>query len=214
MRYMDFHTHVLFGIDHGVKEEGTYERLISEYGKAGFSVVALTPHIYHPDVHTNTGSIRGNFAKAEEIASRYGVKVVLGSELYIDSQLDVRSLPVAGRFALCEFPPDRKPAGLEAKLGRLASSGLVPVIAHVERYRWLSPEGLRIFADCGALVQVNVAHVEDNTARKYLDSGLVDLIASDNHGDASLPMRLRNALDDNYDVLCRMQGIIDEITGE
>jgi len=60
----------------------------------------------------------------------------------------------------------------------------------------------------GALVQVNVEAVEDGSALPYLESGLVDLVATDNHGDETLPSRMLAVLNEWPRVYEKMEGMI------
>jgi protein-tyrosine phosphatase len=47
----------------------------------------------------------------------------------------------------------------------------------------------------GCLLQTNVEAVENNLSLPYLELGLIDVIATDNHGDETLPARLMDALE-------------------
>ena len=134
---------------------------------------------------------------------------LLGAELYLGSQIDVKTIPIAGRFALVEFPVSGKPIGLNRKLQQLLDQGLEPVIAHVERYPWLKPqsETFQMFKDMGAWIQVNVSGIENRTAMPYIQRDLVDIIADDNHGDRSLPKRLRACLDAYPGICARMESM-------
>lgn len=209
MSYLNLHSHLLFGVDHGVQTRDEYRMLIREYHNCGFETIALTPHLFHPDVKTNVGNIRENFRLAEEDAKAFGIRVVLGSELYLGSQNEVKTVPIAGRYALVEFPVSGRPLGLSRKLQQLLDQGLEPVIAHVERYPWLRPkdETFEMFWDKGAWIQVNVSGIENRKAIPYIDADLVDIISDDNHGDISLPRRLRNCLDQYPQILERMNSM-------
>lgn len=209
MSYLNLHCHLLFGVDHGVQTRDAYRTLIREYHECGFETIALTPHLFHPNVKTNVGNIRENFRLAEEDAKEMGIRVVLGSELYLGSQNEVKTVPIAGRYALVEFPVSGRPLGLNRKLQQLLDQGLEPVIAHVERYPWLSPKDatFEMFREKGVWIQVNVSGIENKKALPYIDADLVDIISDDNHGDISLPGRLRNCLDQYPQILERMNSM-------
>lgn len=186
-----------------------YRKLLKEYNDCGFETIALTPHLFHPNVKTNVGNIRENFRLATEDANELGIRVVLGSELYLGSQNEVKTVPIAGRYALVEFPVSGRPLGLNRKLQQLIDQGLEPVIAHVERYPWLSPKDktFEMFREKGVWIQVNVSGIENKKALPYIDADLVDIISDDNHGDISLPRRLRNCLDQYPQILERMNSM-------
>ncbi|MCF0238502.1 MAG: capsule biosynthesis protein CapC [Sphaerochaetaceae bacterium] len=209
MSCFDFHTHTLFGIDHGVQERSLFKELLVEYKKNGFDTLVCTPHLYHPLVSTNVSKIRENFLLASEDAKKVGLRLVLGCELYVGSQLELKAIPVGGKYCLCEFNPKSKPMGLDRKLKQLKDQGFEVVIAHVERYSWLNPscEEFQKLMEMDCLVQVNVSGIERKTALPYLEKGLVDIISSDNHGDLTLPQRLRKCIDSYPDVAFRMESM-------
>lgn len=204
---VDFHTHILYDVDHGVQTKKQYTRMIAKYAKQGFDTVVLTPHLHHPCAGCKSENIQKNFEEAKLIAQEHNVKVFLGCELYFDgsnTELDV--LPIAGRFLLLEFPVDMKPVMLEEKLSRLQERGYVLIIAHVERYNWLKPNSqlFRQLRNMGCLIQVNMESVRNRKAKKYLKTNMVDIIASDNHGDLRAPRKLRKELMKNSNILERM----------
>ncbi len=204
---MDLHSHLLFGVDHGVQTRDLYRALLLEYRRNGIGTLVFTPHLFHPSVKTRVENIRENFRLATEDASKVGIRTLLGAELYLDSQLEVKTIPIGGRYALVEFPVSGKPVALERKLRQLVDQGLEPIIAHVERYPWLKPqsETFQMFRDMGAWIQVNVSGVENRTALPYIQRDLVDIIADDNHGDRTLPKRLRQCLDAYPGICSRME---------
>lgn len=179
------------------------------YSDSGFSTIALTPHIYHPTVLCKVQNIRSNFAEAEEIAKKYNLQVILGSELYLEGQTDILTIPIANKYALFELPIMSKPMALELKIKKVIDLGLIPIVAHIERYGWMdcnSPE-LDLFYNLGCLIQVNVCGIENKTALPYIKKGVVDIIASDNHGEITLPSRLKRCLDSYPEILQRMQDL-------
>ena len=209
MNLLDLHSHLLFGVDHGVQTRDLYRALLLEYKRNGIDTLVLTPHLFHPTVKTRVENIRENFRLATEDAKKVGIRTVLGAELYLGSQLEVKTIPIGGRYALVEFPVSGKPIALERKLQQLVDQGLEPIIAHVERYPWLKPqsETFQMFKDIGAWIQVNVSGIENRTAMPYIQRDLVDIIADDNHGDRSLPKRLRRCLDAYPGICSRMESL-------
>lgn len=202
---IDFHTHILFDVDHGVQDKKTYTRMIKKYAKQGFDTVVLTPHLYHPSAGCKSENIKTNFEEAKEIAKQYNVNVYLGCELYFDglesSDMDVYAID--DHFLLVEFPVDMKPINMEARLLELQKRGYVIIIAHVERYAWIKPKSqiLASLRNMGCMIQVNMGSVKTRIVKQYLKSRMVDIIASDNHGDLRAPKKLRKVLMKNPDIL-------------
>lgn len=210
MGLCDFHCHLLPQIDDGYVALEGFSRMLSLYKESGVSTLAFTPHIYNPYVTTNIGSLRETFAWASKVALDMGMVTYLGSELFVGTQEELKCIPIADKYCLVEFGLSLPPANLIPRLEKLTGEGLTILLAHVERYRWLTPtnSALERLLALGALVQVNVEAVEDGSALPYLEAGLVDLIATDNHGDETLPNRMLAVLNEWPEVYKKMEGMI------
>ena len=119
-------------------------------------------------------------------------ELVLGWEIMLDAPgVDLRSpdlhLGNSGA-ALVEFPRMSVPPGATQELLRIRMSGVTPVIAHPERYHQCTSEVVQEWRSVGAVIQMDAVMIFGNApvsrlARKLLEEGLVDCIASDTHGD-------------------------------
>ncbi|HKL60576.1 MAG TPA: CpsB/CapC family capsule biosynthesis tyrosine phosphatase [Sphaerochaeta sp.] len=210
MGLCDFHCHLLPLIDDGYVSVEGFSRMLSLYKESGVSSIAFTPHIYNPYVTTNIGSLRATFTWASKMALNMGITTYLGSELFVGTQPELKCLPIADKYCLVEFGLSLPPANLISRLEKLQDEGLTLILAHVERYRWLNPTSpmMERLLSLGALVQVNVEAVEDGSALSYIESGLVDLVATDNHGDETLPSRMLAVLNEWPEVYKKMEGMI------
>ncbi len=210
MGICDFHCHLLPQIDDGYVSVEGFTRMLSLYKESGVSSIAFTPHIYNPYVKTSIGSLRDTFTWASKVAMDMGMVTYLGSELFVGDQAELKCIPIADKYCLVEFGLSLPPANLIPRLEKLQSEGLTVILAHVERYRWLNPSSsmLERLLALGALVQVNVEAVENGSALSYLKSGLVDLVATDNHGDETLPSRMLAVLNDWPKVYDKMERMI------
>ena len=121
-----------------------------------------------------------------------GLTLLRGWEIMIDIpgvDLRDRRLGLGGSAAvLVEFPRMNVPAGAEGELMRLRMSGILPVLAHPERYWGCTPAMVRTWRNAGAAIQMDASMLlgsanASRLARALLAEGLVDCIASDNHGD-------------------------------
>ena len=71
---------------------------------------------------------------------------------------------------------------------RICRSGVVPVVAHPERYFGCTLDTVRAWRDAGAVIQTDATMLLARgpmtaLAKSLLGAGLVDCLASDNHGD-------------------------------
>ena len=115
---------------------------------------------------------------------------------------------------LCETNVDFAPDCYLDSLRRLRDKGLKIILAHVERYNWLSPESetFRILRDeLECLVQVNARSVSSEKAQSYLRSDAVDFIASDNHGNFEYPAILMEKIVGNPRVYQKMSRFAQNI---
>jgi tyrosine-protein phosphatase YwqE len=76
-------------------------------------------------------------------------------------------------------------------LGRVVETGLLPLLAHPERYTCCSPEAVSRWREIGARMQVDATTLlstqsRGQRARALVAAGLADIIAADNHGDDRL----------------------------
>jgi tyrosine-protein phosphatase YwqE len=73
-------------------------------------------------------------------------------------------------------------------LARVVAGGLLPVLAHPERYTCCTPGAVRRWREAGARMQVDAttllsSQARGQRARALLSAGLADILAADNHGD-------------------------------
>ena len=116
-----------------------------------------------------------------------------GWEIMLDipgADLRSRALGLGGSSAvLIEFPHTGVPTGATEELYRLRSSGIVPVLAHPERYSECAVDLVREWRQIGVVIRVDrfalaAGGPMGKLARALLENGLADLLASDNHGDS------------------------------
>jgi protein-tyrosine phosphatase len=92
------------------------------------------------------------------------------------------------RYILVEFPRQVAPTTVVDALTLVLEIGLVPVVAHPERYSCCEPRLASRWQEMGALLQLDgptllMPRTRGHRARELLSHGLCDIIAADNHGD-------------------------------
>jgi len=130
-------------------------------------------------------------AKVQERAPA-GLTLVSGFEIQLDlpnADLTDPRLHLAGSTAaLVEFAGMTVPPNSARELYRIRMSGVVPVLAHPERYSGATLELVEAWRGSGAVMQVSAALLFGRAsvcrlARALLQRGFADILASDNHGD-------------------------------
>jgi protein-tyrosine phosphatase len=195
---IDLHSHILPGLDDGAATVADALALARAAAAVGVTTVAATPHVRDdyptsPDEMEQAVSALGRTLGDAGVA----VEIVAGGELSLDrlerlAEAHIRrfTLGGTGRYVLVEFPYYGWPFTLEAQLRRLRGQGIVPVLAHPERNPEVqqSPQRLERLRRGGALAQVTIDSLTGvlgrrarRTARALLETGDVDLLATDSH---------------------------------
>lgn len=146
MGLCDLHSHVLFGIDDGAPDLGTSLAMLRGLVALGYDRVTATPHQKAAQYLPTARQIADTHAEVTAALAAAGIVVELGlaAENYWDDVFHARlaesgapELPRydGGRAFLFEIPNAELPTRFEESLFRIATRGLLPVLAHPERYR-------------------------------------------------------------------------------
>ncbi len=209
MGLVECHAHILPFVDDGVRTKEQWLQVLGAYAGAGFSHVVTTVHLYNPQVTTRTENIRPMHEWAKEEAKKRSIELLLGSETYVGGTLDPRVLPFMDNFVLLEVDTQTEPLFLLHHAYGLLKRGYSVILAHIERYRWFDPDSNLVnkLREMGVYFQCNVEGVEKGEANRYLEIGLVDIIAGDNHGDPAQPARLAALLETHGTIRRRMENL-------
>ncbi len=225
---IDFHSHVLPGIDDGSSSTEESLAMLEMLAAQGITRVVATPHFYPR--HDRPETFLARRAEAEyrlrtAMSQREGLpKLSLGAEVFFFggmSQSDsIPELAFDGKKCiLVEMPDGNWTESMYKELKNIYKyHGIVPVIAHVERYigsfrmRNL-PERLEKLP---VLVQSNADFfLNPKTRRKalrMLDKGQIQLLGSDCHNISQRPPRMGEATEIIRNALG--QGCLDGICAQ
>jgi len=190
---IDIHSHLLPGVDDGSPSVELSVAVLARFARDGVTTLVCTPHLRATDAarapyEEYADVFAGLVARAPTVPA-----LKLGWEIMLDApgiDLGAPHLRLGGSAAvLVEFPRSGVPARAADELLRLRNSGIVPVVAHPERYWGCTADTVRAWRACGAVIQTDAAMLLGNgpmtrLAKQLLEEGLVDCLASDNHGDA------------------------------
>lgn len=201
----DLHTHILPGMDDGARDLSTALALLEQEARQNVHNVALTNH-YHCEAETVDDFLGRRERAFSELRAAAPADICLkqGCEVFFSPMLtavDAAALCLEGtNYLLLELPILQKPAFLREVLLHLRSLGLVPLIAHVERYAYVrrDPTLLADWIDLGALIQVSSGSLTGRDGafvRKLIKWGLVHVLASDAHSVSYRPADLKPGLD-------------------
>jgi protein-tyrosine phosphatase len=189
---IDIHTHLMPGVDDGSPSVEVSLPILERFVEEGVEVVVCTPHLQASRVSQAPHEEYEMIFRELRARAPRDITLLRGWEIMIDvPSVDLRDrrLGLGGSAAvLVEFPRMNVPAGAEAELMRLRMTGVIPVLAHPERYWGCTPTMVRTWRHAGAAIQMDASMLlgrpsASKLARALLTEGLVDCIASDNHGD-------------------------------
>jgi len=142
---IDWHSHILPGIDDGPENIEQSLAMASALSAAGFSTVYCTPHLIRGCYEAANDEVRRGVAELQERLDGSGIPLTLrpGREYCLDEYL-LASLadPLTlgdSRLVLIEILPHITAEMVRRVLYGVVRSGFTPVIAHPERCRLLEP---------------------------------------------------------------------------
>jgi protein-tyrosine phosphatase len=195
--FVDLHAHYLPALDDGATGREMTMQMVRAVAALGFVELFATPHQRSGMFMPGRDAIANAFAAVSaEVASQGpAVRLGLGAENFWDDvlhgRLRERTIPAYddGPAFLFEVNPQLMPPGLENELFQLRVAGMLPVMAHPERYVAIQRDidvaerlgrHAVLMVDLGALDGAH-GRAEMKTARRLVDEGLVHAAATDIH---------------------------------
>ena len=158
----DWHSHILPDVDDGIRSMKEALAVLARYEELGFREVWLTPHIME-DIPNTTVHLRERFAELRE-AYKGGIQLHLAAENMLDTLFEERLeaddlLPIGSKadHLLVETSYFNPPLDLYGLLEKIISKGLRPILAHPERYTYMTTADYRRLKEKGVLFQMNMA---------------------------------------------------------
>jgi protein-tyrosine phosphatase len=162
--------------------------------RQGITDVCLTPHL--PAGRAEAGPPAGHQRAFEALRAQApsAPRLHRGAEVMLDRPITrpvalARNVTLGGsRYILVEFPRLVAYDTVTNALTQVAQLGLIPVLAHPERYSCCSVDAVRHWRSVGAKMQVDAttllaSQARGQRARQLVAEGLADILAGDNHGD-------------------------------
>ena len=195
---IDIHTHVIPNVDDGSPNLETSIAMIKHEISIGVDTIYCTPHhIYHRYEKT-VEEIKKNFLLLKEAVEKENlpVKLYLGQEICYTHREDTIAMLERGELltlnntkrVLLEFSFTREPEDISDVIYNFGVHGYEIIIAHVERYEWMTIDKVKALRSEGALIQINSnsylglsSWKEKRMTRKLIKLNLVDFVASDTH---------------------------------
>ncbi len=195
--HVDFHSHLLFGIDDGAKTFEETLHLTKSLMDFGIKQIITTPHVMQHVWDNTFESITNRKNEVNALLLEQGIDISFraAAEYLMDDNFvqlfkKQKLLTLKDNYVLVEMSYINAPIQLYDILFDLQVAGYKPVLAHPERYNFYHHnfDEYQKLKKAGCLFQLNllsiVGYYGENvakTAQKLLAHGLIDFASSDTH---------------------------------
>lgn len=199
----DVHSHLLPGVDDGIQTWSEALVALSYLEKEiGVERIFLTPHIMGDLIDNNRAKLIERFVSLESVY-RGHISIRLSGEYMLDAgfcrHLADGLLAMNDNHVLVETSYLSAPPEMENLLYELSISGYTPVIAHPERYVYMSDNDRYLLKDRGCKFQLNLMSLAgtygkgtSRCALELLKGGFYDFVGSDFHNTTIYEHSLRH----------------------
>lgn len=190
---IDFHSHILPGVDHGSQSVEESLQMLRLLKQQGVEAVVATPHFYgdeeYPEefLKRRKAGAKALLEAVEKLDGEELPRIFVGAEVAYYRGMS-QSKALKDLAIMVELPMGKWTSSMYDELEQIYSQqGLIPIVAHVDRY--LTP--LRDFgipdklAELPVVVQANASFfLKKNMvkkAKKLLAGDLIHVLGSDTH---------------------------------
>lgn len=206
----DMHCHIVPGVDDGARDMAESLSILNEEYKQGVRMIILTPHWRHGMFETDRKTVEDQYQKLREEAQKSfpDLTLYLGCEFHVHpdmiEEISKNSLfrMNGSDYVLTEFSAHHDQNYIRDVINQEVSSGLIPIVAHIERYpACLSdPEFIHELRQMGAFVQINADSAAGQegwsvkrAVLRLVKEGLIDFVGSDAHNTKDRACHLSDA---------------------
>lgn len=204
--FVDYHSHILPGVDDGIRTMEDAIAVLRFYEKLGIAQVWCTPHIME-DIPNPTQRLKDRF---NELCDEYNGPVILhlAAENMMDSLFKERLaagdvLPFTDNWdhLLVETSYFNPPADMDRVLLDVMSAGYFPVLAHPERYVYMDTKEIDRLHGRGVKFQLNIMSLagaygpqQQKMAQYLVKNGYYSFMGTDLHSLKNFEQRIQNKI--------------------
>ena len=196
---VDIHCHIISGVDDGAKDNTMSIDMLKKAKESGTSKIVLTPHYYRGRYDVELEVIKEEFIKLKMLAktNNIDIEMYLGQEIYYtDRIVEYYEQGIIGtinesrymliELSMIEFNLDE----VISNLYEMRIKGIVPIIAHPERYKpfMKKPHLINRLIEEGCLFQLNAKAITGEfgkdvkkLANTFLKNDIYSFVGSDAH---------------------------------
>lgn len=214
----DLHSHFLYGVDDGSRSLEETKLMLKNAYENGVTDIVFTPHYIEDSKYQSVVSDNEIILNKIKEECKYKINLYLGNEVYINNNIlkyyKEKKLTTINnsRYMLIEIPMHSKINEVKSIFFELISNGIIPILAHPERYSAYYKD-FEFFYDLrcmGVLMQINFAslvglygHHAEIMAKKLLKLNLISFVGSDIHSP-----------DNRFNYLKKAEKIVLKCVGE
>lgn len=211
MKVVDFHTHILPGIDDGSSSTEESLVMLQMEKEQGAELLVATPHFY-PQNDRPEKFLQRRKAAFEQLMEKISPddklpQIIPGAEVYyfkgIGQWEGLRDFAIENtNYLLLEMPMAKWDSRMYDDIYDIyRSQGLVPIIAHLDRYiNIFNAKGVvENLSELPVVIQANAGFFLDKSSKrlalKLLKNNVINIIGTDCHNLQSRKPNLKAALD-------------------
>lgn len=194
----DMHSHLIPGIDDGVKTNDQSLATIRRLMDLGYEKFVTTPHIMSDTFPNTPGVIGDGLSSLNEYlrSMSVDVEITAAAEYYLDEYTmnavngDEPLMTFGEKYLLFETNYLSEPFILKEFIFNATSKGYRPILAHPERYQYMTMDKAQDLIDRGVLLQLNLLSLSgfymkpvQKLAEKLVDNKMISFIGSDCHSE-------------------------------
>ena len=195
--HTDIHSHLIPGIDDGAKDMQDSIQMIQRFAELGFKKIITSPHVMNDYYRNDSKTILGGRDEVRKELEKRNIQMSFdaSAEYYLDDDLERKIkekevIPIQKKYLLFELPFVSEPIYLNQVIFTIQTHGLIPILAHPERYTYWKSEYSKYeeLKDKGVLFQLNLNSLsgyyspEVKTIAEWLvDQDMIEMVGTDCH---------------------------------
>ena len=193
---LDMHSHLIPSIDAGAKDLQNSIELINALQNHGFKKIITTPHImtdfYNNNIETIISGLKT--VKEELLKQSINIKFEAAAEYFVDYDFQQKVLSgekfltLGDNYILIEFSFLTAPHNYLETIFQLQLKGYKVILAHAERYPYLTESDLEDFINRGVYLQLNIlssiGYYSNNVRERanwLINNNMISFVGTDCH---------------------------------
>lgn len=224
---IDFHSHIVYGVDDGSETLENSIEILKHAEKAGFHSVILTPHYMKNYYEISADEIQEKInilrRKCEE--ENIDINLYQANEIYITNSIadllnkDIASTINCSKYVLFELPMNEEPINLIEVIYKLIENNKIPIIAHPERYSFVQkdPNKLLELMEHGVLFQANYGSIVgqygkdvQKTVKLLIKNNFISFLGTDVHKSGTIYTKMDEVYEELEEIIS--EDMIEDLT--